>query len=175
MQLINLKYNHIILAILLFLIIDAGIMAQPALPARTLSVEATQSLNFGTFCLSSSSAPGGTVTVGWDGSRSYTGDIILLSGFPGHAPAIFEVNLCQGRNIIITYSATTVLTGNNGGSLTLNIGPTEKGGSGSSFPVNYNCQFITPLRVGGTLDVGPNMSNPGGVYTGSFSITFNQQ
>ncbi|HKK42735.1 MAG TPA: DUF4402 domain-containing protein, partial [Bacteroidales bacterium] len=88
---------------------------------------------------------------------------------------IFEISLCQGRSVIITYPPSVTLSGSNGGSMTLNIGPTEKGISGSVFQVNFDCNFITPLRVGGTLIVGNNSANPGGTYTGSFSITFNQE
>jgi hypothetical protein len=140
-----------------------------------ITVNATQELHFGTFSLQDGGSPGGTVTVDYLGSRSYTGQIILLAEAPLHQPAIFEVNLCQGRSVVITYSATTTLNGSNGGSLILNIGPTEKGPSGTAFQVDTDCSFITQLRVGGTLIVGSNGANPGGIYTGSFSITFNQQ
>ena len=73
----------------------------------------------------------------------------------------------------ITYDPTIILTGSNGGSFTLNVGPTEKGVSGSEFPVNNDCNFITTIRVGGTLDV-PGGSPPG-IYTGIFSMTFTQE
>jgi hypothetical protein len=145
--------------------------SQPTLPLRTLTVTATQAIHFGTFCLTGPS--GGTVTVGYDGSRTSTGSIALLSLEPAPQPAIFDVKLCQGRNVIITFSATTILTGSNGGSLMLDIGPTEKGINGARFPTSSDCNFITPLRVGGTLHV-PGTSIPG-IYTGSFSITFNQE
>lgn len=144
--------------------------AQPGLPQRTITVTPTQAINFGTI---SATGSGGTVTVGWDGSRSSTGDIYLLATAPTAQPAIFEIKLCQGRNVIITYAATTILNGDNGGTLTLNIGPTEKGINGVSFLTNNDCNFITPLRVGGTLHV-PGTVIPG-AYTGSFDITFNQE
>jgi hypothetical protein len=150
-------------------------IAQPTLPPREVTVNSTQALHFGSFCLQNIGSSGGTVTVDWQGTRTSTGQVILLETAPAYQAAIFEVNLCQGRNIVITYSATTILTGSNGGSLTLNIGPTEKGVSGTAFQVNTDCSFITQLRVGGTLTVGSNAANPGGNYTGSFSITFNQQ
>jgi len=144
--------------------------AQPGLPPRTITVTPTQGIHFGTFCVSGS---GGTVTVGWDGSRSSTGNIALLAKAPTAQPAIFEIKLCQGRNVNITFSPTTTLTGSNGGSLTLDIGPTEKGGNNASFPTNSDCNFITPLRVGGMLHIpGTALS---GTYTGSFDITFNQE
>ncbi len=145
--------------------------AQPALPPRSLTVAATQAIHFGTMCITGTS--GGTVTVGWNGSRMSSGDIALLSISPTAQPAIFEIKLCQGRNVIITFSSTTILTSSNGGSLILDIGPTEQGGNSAIFATNSDCNFITPLRVGGTLHV-PGTTLPG-TYTGSFDMTFNQE
>ncbi len=51
--------------------------SQPPLPQRTLTVTATQPIHFGTFCVTGSG--GGTVTVGWDGSRTATGNVALLA------------------------------------------------------------------------------------------------
>ena len=144
--------------------------AQPSLPQRTITVTPTQAINFGTFSVSGS---GGTVTVGYDGSRTSTGGVTLLSISPTAQPAIFEIKLCQGRSVIITFSSITSLYGNNGSSLMLDIGPTEKGINGSSFVTNGDCNFITLLRVGGTLQVS-GATLPG-IYIGSFAITFNQE
>lgn len=138
--------------------------------AQTLTVTATQAIHFGTICLTGSS---GTVTVGYDGSRTSTGNILLLSMAPTAQPAIFEIYHCPGGNVSITFDATTILTGSNGGSLSLDIGPTEKGPNGSIFATNSDCNIITPLRVGGTLHIpGTAIS---GTYTGSFAITVNHQ
>jgi len=145
--------------------------AQPVLPQRAISVTPTQGIHFGTFCLTGSS--GGTITVGYDGSRNKTGDIALFMKAPTAHPAIFEIKLCEGRNVIINFDVTTTLSGSNGGSFTLDLGPTEKGINGASFLTNSDCNFITPLRMGGTLHV-PGSAIPG-TYTGSFAITFNQQ
>lgn len=145
--------------------------AQPALPSRSITVTPTQSIHFGTFCLTGGA--GGTITVGYDGTRTSTGDIALLSQTPTSQPAIFEVKLCEGRNVIISFSPTTTLTGSNGGSFTMDIGPTDKGVNGASFATDSDCNFITPMLVGGKLYV-PGTALPG-IYTGSFSITFNQE
>ena len=145
--------------------------AQPVLPQRAITVTPTQGIHFGTFCLTSIS--GGTITVGYDGSRNKTGNIALFMKAPTAHPAIFEIKLCEGRNVIINFDVTTILSGSNGGTLTLNLGPTEKGINGASFLTNSDCNFITPLRMGGTLLV-PGTAIPG-TYTGSFAITFNQQ
>ena len=146
--------------------------SQPSLPTRSIEVRATQSLQFGTFALTGGA--GGSVLVGWDGSRTATGSIALLASAPTAQPAIFEIKLLQGRNVRINFSpATTTLSGSNGGSLTLKIGPTEQGGNGAYFPTNNNREFTTLLRVGGTLDI-PGTAIPG-TYTGNFFITFNQE
>jgi hypothetical protein len=166
-------YKHFLKSLFLTMIFVVCInssYAQPALPQRTLTVTPTQSIHFGTFCVSGT---GGTVTVGWDGNRTSSGNIILLAMSPTAQPAIFEIKLCQGRNVIITFDATTTLTCGTGESLTLDIGPTEKGANNASFTTNSDCNFITPLRVGGTLHV-PGTAIPG-TYTGSFNITFNQE
>ncbi len=166
-------YKHFFKSLFLTMIFVVCISfsyAQPALPQRTLTVTPTQAIQFGTFCVSGS---GGTVTVGWDGNRTSSGNIVLLAMSPTAQPAIFEIKLCQGRHVNISFAATTTLTGGAGGSITLDIGPTEKGPNGSSFATNSDCNFITPLRVGGTLHI-PG-SAPPGTYTGSFDITFNQE
>ena len=145
--------------------------AQPALPPRSLTVTATQSIHFGTFCLTGNA--GGSVTVGWDGIRTSTGGVTLLAMAPNAQPAIFEVKLCQGRNVIITFSSTTTLTCSNGGAILLEIGPTDQGSNNATFTVGSDCNFITPLRVGGTLHIPP--TTPAGTYSGGFNITFNQE
>jgi hypothetical protein len=173
MKVIDLKKRFIklIFFITVLIVCINTLYAQPDLPQRSLTVTSTQAIHFGTLCVTGAS--GGTVTVGYDGSRISTGDVLLLSMAPSAQPAIFEIMLCQGRNVIITYSATTTLTGSNGGSLTIDNGPTEQGISGSSFTTNSDCNFITPLRMGGTLHI-PGTAIPG-TYTGSFEITFNQE
>jgi hypothetical protein len=143
---------------------------QPALPTRSLEVNASQSLEFGTFALTGGA---GSVVLGYDGSRTTTGGVALLAVAPYAQPAIFEVKLLQGRNININFSATTSLTGSDGGSLTMNIGPTDKGLINAVFPTNNSRDFTTLLRVGGTLDI-PSGAVPGS-YTGTFFITFNQE
>jgi len=141
--------------------------AQPGLPQRTITVQPTQAIDFGIFYVLSA----GTISVDWQGTVSTTGGVVSLSAATAR-PAIFDIKLCEGRDITITYDPTTTLT-NGVQPLTLNIGPTEKGISGATFPVNGDCNFITTLRVGGTLDV-PNGS-PAGIYSGSFSMTFSQE
>jgi hypothetical protein len=171
---LNLKVNRL-LSILILILFAGSAYAQPTLPSRTVTVHSTQALNFGSFCLVNNGSSGGSVTVDWQGNRTATGQVMLLNSGPAPQAAIFEINLCQGRLVVITYPASTTLSGSNGGSVKLNIGPSEKGVSGSTFQVNTDCSFITQLRVGGTLIISNNTANPGGDYSGNFSLTFNQQ
>lgn len=145
--------------------------SQPSLPQRSISVQATQSLNFGTFALTG--AGNGILQMGYDGFRSVIQNVFLTELAPTAQAAIFEIKLCQGRNVIINYDANTTLYGPNGDTLNLVIGPTERGANGASFAVDGNCNFITILRVGGTLHI-PSTAY-GGLYTGSFEIIFEQE
>jgi len=138
--------------------------------SNTITASQTQPISFGTYCVTGTS--GGTITVNWDGTRTSTGNIVLMAMQPIAQPAIFEIKVCQGRNISITYVATTTLNGSNGGSLDFDIGPTEKGINGSNFAIKSDCNIGTQLRVGGTLHI-PSTAIPG-TYSGRFDITFNQ-
>ncbi len=160
-------FSNVLFLTAIFFFCSSILHAQPNLPQRTVTVQPTQTIDFGVFYVISA----GTITVDWQGVVTTTGGVVSLSSTTVH-PAIFEIKLCKGRNVTITYDPTTTLT-NGTPSLTLNIGPTEKGPSGSTFPVTSDCNFITTLRVGGTLDV-PSAS-PTGIYNGSFSMTFTQE
>jgi len=153
----------------MLLIFAGSSYAQPELPPKSITVTATQPIEFGAFVVTGA---GGTVTVNWQGSRSSTGGVVLVSTSI-YKPAIFEVKLCPGRNVTITYSPTITISNGNGGFLTLNIGPTEKGVNGDDFMVTTDCNFVTPFHVGGTLIIPPGVV-PTGTYTGVFDITFTQ-
>ena len=139
--------------------------------SRTIIATQIQAINFGTYCVSGTG--GGTVSINWDGSRTSTGNIVLLNIAPYAQPAIFEIKLLKGRTVSFTYLPTGKLTGSNGGKLSFDIGPTEQGNNGSSFTVNTNPDFITPFKVGGTLHIPINAIQ--GMYSGNFDITFHQE
>ena len=172
---INIKRNKqkilklLFFAAATFLFINNG-LAQPEFPQRVITVLPTQPIDFGTFYVTGA----GTITVSYDGSVSTTGGVISVDQTT-ITPAIFEIKLCQGRTVTITYDYSVQLSGSGGGQLELIIGPSEYGVNGVEvpFPVENNCDYITEMRVGGTLDV-PASPLPG-VYTGSFPINFTQK
>ena len=154
-----------LLFLLLFSCLNTA-YSQPSLPQRTVSATPTQPIDFGTFYVTSA----GTITVNWQGSVSTTGGVVVVSSINAR-PAIFDITLCQGRNVTLTYNPTTTIT-NGATSITLTLGDTEKGPNGTTFTVDTNCTFITTLRVGGTLDIPDGAAT--GAYTGSFSMNFTQ-
>jgi len=159
-----------LLASAMLLIIAGASYAQPGLPPRVITVTATQPIEFGAFVVTGS---GGTITVDWHGVRNATGGIVLVSASICK-PAIFEVKLCPGRNVTISYESPILISNGTGASLSLDLGPTEKGENGDSFMVTTDCDFITPFHVGGTLNI-PAGSVPEGIYTGIFEMTFTQE
>ena len=120
-------YIKLLFSLIILLFYAEVSFAQPSLPERTITVAATQGLYFGKFY---DLGTGGSVSIDWQGIRTTTGGIVAAPNSDAR-PALFEIRLCQGRNITITYAPTAILTGSNGGAFTLNIGPTEKGVNGA--------------------------------------------
>jgi|TARA_B110000259_G_C14005375_1_gene397758 hypothetical protein len=165
------KYNFSVKLLCLLMLFYVTITsAQPVLPQRAITVYASQKLNFGLFY--DKSGYGGSISVDPQGTRTVTGGIAILPSYPGQ-PALFEIKLCQGRSITISYPLETTLTSTGGAEIIMKIGPTQKGGNGAIFATENNCNFITILRVGGKLIIPPNTN--AGVFTGEFEIYFEQQ
>lgn len=133
-----------------------------------ITVYPIQNFNFGSFYQGNS---GGTVDVSAAGSRSATGDIILINTSVSGSQAIFEIETPAGTVISISTPDAT-LTGSNGGSLTLHVSNTDPG---SPFNITAVPPDRTRLQIGGTLVVGTRAASPPGAYQGTFSITFNNQ
>jgi len=137
-------------------------------PPRPISVTVSvvQNLNFGTFYQGTT---GGTVIIYPDGSRSATGDVVLLAGT--FSTGLYDV-LANRGTIISILGINSVLTGSNGGTMTLQIGNTDPL---APFIITTTPPSTTQVRIGGTLIVGNPLSNPPGNYSGSFNVTFFQE
>lgn len=106
-----------------------------------------------------------------EGFRSSTGSVILMGG--NFYQALFEIKLIPGRLVqIIVGPQVTLNRIGGGGSMNMQVGPTDKG---SSFVTTLGHPFYNPVGVGGTLFVGNTTANPAGVYEGQFSVTFIQE
>lgn len=157
----------------IFLLAAITFFAQQALVAQempprpmNITVSLVQNLSFGTFCPFSS---GGSIIINSQGSRSATGNIVLINST--YSTALFYVDANPGTLISILNGPDVMLSGSNGGSMMLRIG--------NSNPIS---PFVTPgnppmlpVQLGGTLTAGSILANPAGSYSGSFYITFMQE
>jgi len=135
----------------------------------TVTVSLVQNLSFGAFYHYNT---GGTVVIYPDGSRSSSGDVVLLGlGFPV-STGLYDVVGNPGTLVSILNGPNAILTGSGGGTLTLQIGASDPT---SPFVITTSPPFSTQLRIGGTLIVGNPLANPPGNYSGTFDVTFIQE
>ena len=134
-----------------------------------VTVYTIQNFNFGTFYQGNS---GGTIDVSTTGTRTATGDIILMNTWNSAAQAILEIQAPAGSVISITNGADAVLTGSNGGTVSLHL---ESSNLGSPFNTTAVPPARTTLNIAGKLTIGNITTSPPGTYQGTFSITFNQE
>jgi hypothetical protein len=163
-----LPMKHLLYGSIFLLLIYFSINAQE-MPPRPISVtvNTSQNLSFGDF---SQGSTGGTVTVSYNGVRTCTGEIILLNGTV--TPARFDVTANPGTLITIVNGSNATLNGDNGGTLTLQIGNAS---TGSPFITTQPRSSVNPVYIGGTLTVGNLSASPPGNYSGTFTVTFVQQ
>jgi hypothetical protein len=134
-----------------------------------LSVYTVQNMSFGAFSIGST---GGTVIISNNGSRSVTGDVVLLNLGALYFQSIFDIDAPQGSIVSILNGSDATLTGSNGGSMSMQIGNSNPS---SPFITIVSQPSRTQVSIGGTLIVGTPAANPPGTYTGTFYITFNQE
>ncbi|NQU87024.1 MAG: DUF4402 domain-containing protein, partial [Mariniphaga sp.] len=135
----------------------------------TVTVNLSQNLSFGAF---SQGNTGGSVIIYPNGSRSSTGDIILLNLGFSFSTALYDVVGNPGTIISILNGSNTTLTGSNGGSMILTIGDSSPS---SPFILTTIFPIATQVSIGGTLTVGNPLANPPGNYSGTFDVTFVQE
>ncbi|MEX6690011.1 DUF4402 domain-containing protein [Danxiaibacter flavus] len=128
-----------------------------------------QNISFGAF---SPGISGGTVIISENGSRSVTGSVIPFNMGIQYHPAIFEIEAPAGTIISILMPDNIILSGSNGGSVTLHLDKTEPA---MPFNTTVSPPERTRVSIGGTLTAGSSMTTAPGTYTGSFSITVNQE
>jgi hypothetical protein len=165
-------YLSVLFTGLLFLLSGAFFKSHaqtmPFPPPRDIMVYQAQGLNFGEFY----PASGGEIEVSPSGNCTASGGVVHSGG--NCYPACLIVELLPGRLVHINYSSTATLSRiGGGGSMTMEIGPTDK--PGDQFVTNAGHPFHTWVYIGGTLQVGPPSANPAGDYSGSFEVTFIQE
>lgn len=134
-----------------------------------MSVYTVQNLSFGAFTQGTS---GGMVVISNTGVRSVTGTVIPLNLGVSYFQSIFDIDAPEGSIISIMNGPSTLLTGSNGGTMTMELGPSSPA---SPFGTIVPQPIRTQVSIGGTLTVGNSTTSPPGTYTGTFYITFNQE
>ena len=147
--------------------IPPGIPEPPPRPL-IVSVSLLQNLNFGAFYHQNA---GGTVIIYPDGSRSATGDVVLINMGFSFSPGLFDVAAYPGTLVSILDSPDATLSCLCGGTLTLRIRQAD------SYPTIITTvpPASTQVKVGGTLYVSNSPANPPGDYSGTFFVTFVQE
>ena len=132
-----------------------------------ITVYPVQNMSFGAFTNSSS---GGSVIISPNGTRSLTGDIVLLNLGTTYFQSIFDIDAPIGSIVSLLNGPDATLSGSNGGSLSMHIGNSDPS---SPFIIVVTQPTRTQVSIGGTLTIGSPVANPPGTYTGTFYITFN--
>ncbi len=152
-------------------IINTGIVHGQEMPPRPIdvTVNLSQNLNFGAFYHGN---VGGSVIIYNDGSRSSSGDIVLLTMGYTFSTGLYDVVANPGTLVSILNGSNAILTGSNGGSMILQIGESDPL---SPFIITTIPPASTQVRIGGILYVGNPITNPPGNYGGTFDVTFVQE
>ena len=131
-----------------------------------INITTIQNMQFGYF---SQGTSGGSIVISADGLRSVTGSIIPLNFGNNYFQAIFEIEAPLGSIISLLSGQSAVLSGSNGGSMSLQI---DNSNPASPFYTTIAPPDKTQINVGGTLTVGNTSLSPPGNYTGNFYVLF---
>lgn len=172
----RLTLNHLSLAAFaLAITAAAGSAVAASVNASSTSVVVTPiaiaksaDLSFGAFAASGSS---GTVTVLPDGSRSVSGGVTAAGGTP--TAARFDVTGSGGLNYSISLTNTTLTSGGDSMSFTVNSDTTASTSTSSVTSGTLSGGGTQSIFVGGVLSVGA--SQAAGTYTGSITATVEYQ
>ena len=165
------KYIKLVILASIIMITTSHNVFGQELPPRpiNITVNLAQQLSFGAFYHGVS---GGSVIIYPDGSRSATGDVVLINMGFTYSAGLYDLVGNAGTLISLLSGSTAILSGSNGGSLTVQIGSSEPI---SPFIIITTAPSSTQLRIGATLIVGNMFANPSGNYSGSFDLTFVQE
>ena len=164
------KNQLILLSEMIFCVCSFQAVAQE-MPPKPISVfvDPEQEMSFGAFYPLNA---GGTITISSSGSRSTTGDVVLINQQFTYTPASFQIEALPGTLINIQNGPDVILYGSNGGTMTLHL---EDSDPPSPFITSVAPPDRTEVKIGGTLIVGNISTNGAGNYNGTFTIIFNQE
>jgi hypothetical protein len=162
-------YKFIMLLLFFSAITVFKIGAQEPPPRPVEVIITPQNLCFGAFY---QGITGGKITIDSGGARSATGDIVLLNLGYSFSSALFHLVGNAGTVISILNGPDAILSGSNGGSMTIRLGSSEPQ---SPFVITTNPPAYILFNIGGSITVNNPLTNPPGNYSGVFEITFVQE
>lgn len=163
--------NLLLTFVLLLISFSGNVVKAQELPPIPVDVQVSteQFLNFGAFTVGDA---GGTVNVDHTGTRTWTGDVTLLNLGGPVTPALFDVYVNPGTLVTISHPASFELLGDNGNKIYLEVNSYS---TGQNFISTSAAEVPNSIYIGGTLQLGNSQANPPGKYSGTITITFNQQ
>jgi hypothetical protein len=126
--------------------------------SQITSASVVQGLNFGAFHAGHGA---GNITINPNGDRSSTANITLFNQGRYHSTATIEIEATEGTIINIVTPRSISLTSSNGGSMTLQIGDSDRG---DSFTMDGNPSGKTLINIGGRLVLGNPNTRPSDSY-----------
>jgi hypothetical protein len=157
---IQTRYSIAITSLLLF--VSSSLYSQ-------VTISTIRNFNFGTFYQGNS---GGTIDISTSGTRTVSGDIILINSGGLVSQAIFEIDAPKNTYITITMDSEATLSNGNGNTMILRLGLTDPV---SPFYTTAEPPERTIIHIAGTLTVGGPAGNPPGNYQGTFALIFNYE
>ncbi len=143
-----------------------------------LTLSKTSDLDFGTVIASTTVA--GTVVINADdGSRSVTGGVVGVPGYPG-SRALFQGAGTAGQAVLLTLQAPAVLT-SGPNSVTVNDMFFDTGGASAVNGVTGYLETARTINGTGAFEVGVGgdfaiaANQPNGLYTAPFIVTAEYQ
>jgi len=145
------------------------LMAQPAKAMLTITVTATQDLNFGTLTATGA----GTARIDTAGGRTVTGGVTAIAGAGFETQSVIAITGSTGLPIDVSMTAPAFTVNNGAGdTMTVNSFQIETAAGGSAQTITLGATSST-FPIGGTLNVGASQAE--GTYTGVFTFTANYQ
>lgn len=143
---------------------------QPAHAMLTITLTATQDLNFGTI---TAGGGAGTVRIDVAGARTVTGGVTEITGGGFQAQSIIAITGSTGVPIDVSMGAASYTVNNGAGdTMAVNTFQIETNGGGTAQTITLGATSST-FPVGATLNVGAGQA--AGTYTGTFTINANYQ
>lgn len=151
--------------------ISASAQELPPIPIE-VEVRTARFLNFGAFTTGEN---GGSISVGWEGNVTTTGDVFRMHLGDAPSSALFDVYANPGTIITVQTPPQIILRNSNDDGTMVLVIEDQHLSTGRTFISTMNQMHSNEVFVGGTLHVGNSQVSTPGRYYGNFTLTFIHQ